>query len=62
MGQGVWMMTKTMGSRSSPNHQAKTQERKIKRPMATIAHGMTNIAQAQAHKDGIERTSTWKMA
>ena len=30
MGQGVWMMTKTIGSRSGPNQQAKTQERKVK--------------------------------
>ena len=31
MGQGVWIKTKTIGSRSGPNHQAKTQERKTKR-------------------------------
>ena len=31
MGQGVRTMTMTIGSRSGPNHQAKTQERKIKR-------------------------------
>ena len=31
MGQGIWMMTKTTGSRLSPNHMAKTQERKVKR-------------------------------
>ena len=31
MGEGVWMMTKTIGSRSSSNQWAKTQERKVKR-------------------------------
>ena len=31
MGQGVWTMTKTIGSRSGPNHEAKTQKRKTKR-------------------------------
>ena len=31
MGQGIWMMIKTIGSRSGPNHMAKTQERKVKR-------------------------------
>ena len=30
MGHGVWMMTKTIGSRSDPNQQTKTQEREIK--------------------------------
>ena len=29
MGQGVWTMTKTIGSRSGPNQKAKTQERKV---------------------------------
>ena len=33
MGQGVWTMKKTIGSSSGPNHQAKTQERKIKQQM-----------------------------
>ena len=31
MGQGVWTMKKTIGSRLDPNQQAKTQERKITR-------------------------------
>ena len=31
MGQGVRTVTKTIGSRSGPNQQVKTQERKIKR-------------------------------
>ena len=30
MGRGTWTMTKTRRSRSGPNYQAKTQERKIK--------------------------------
>ena len=30
MGRGVWTMTKIIGSRSGPNHYAKTQERKSK--------------------------------
>ena len=55
MGLGVWTMTKTIGSRLGPNHQAKTQERKTKRQKGY------NSTQHDKHSLGL-RTQTWHEA
>ena len=55
MGQVIWVMTKTTGSRLGSNHMAKTQERKVKRQKGY------NSTWQDKHNLGLS-TQTWHEA